>query len=514
MKENIFSTKLVKKLVISQNILLRNWWALLLIIHLGLWNRYIFAQVNIILLLLLMVLFLIYKKIKIFDQNLFFNSINWTWIVFLAYSVVNFRSPFISEIAAIADYVALDLEQMKIIYLFLFYGIFCCSIILYHHYGYLCKSLWALITTYFFLHMLYSLFIMQSLRQSAHIASGVLIFVLVPFVLLRIDHKKKKFINILITIPIVWCAILGVRGCTVSLLMLILFLNAMPLITKNKVNYYFCFFSLFFVIIVYMMIYLNGNKFFSYNTSIIANPIFNVFNKRLGTRIEIWSPLISKISKGNLIFGSGSDRTSSQELNNCNLDIYLHSETRDILYLSNYNTELTKKNEIYIDTLMKKPNLISYSIKFHDKTHKFVSDVCIQEQFDLKILELTPAILRVVLHRILQKKLFDWYKSDTPCMMRANLAAHSLYLELIYRLGVVGLLLFISILFFIWRFLWSGRNLWEVKIGLSVILSTLFLSVNMEFCVFDSLPLLSGFFWAILGVSVGACHKNMRMYRY
>jgi len=89
-------------------------------------------------------------------------------------------------------------------------------------------------------------------------------------------------------------------------------------------------------------------------------------------------------------------------------------------------------------------------------------------------------------------------------MNRKNLAAHSLYFELIYRLGIVGLFLFLGIILALWSCFWKGRNVWEIKIAASVLIAILFLASSQVVIIFAAMELRWGFVWLFFGIAFGS----------
>ena len=89
-------------------------------------------------------------------------------------------------------------------------------------------------------------------------------------------------------------------------------------------------------------------------------------------------------------------------------------------------------------------------------------------------------------------------------MNRKNLSAHSLYFELIYRLGIVGLFLFLGVILAIWTSFWKGRNLWEIKIAASLIIAILFLASSSVVLIFSYMELRWGFVWLFFGIAFGS----------
>ncbi|MGV8058415.1 MAG: O-antigen ligase family protein [Smithellaceae bacterium] len=92
---------------------------------------------------------------------------------------------------------------------------------------------------------------------------------------------------------------------------------------------------------------------------------------------------------------------------------------------------------------------------------------------------------------------------------RNDLSSHSTYFEILYRLGIFGLLGFVLIMFSIWRLFWAGRKQWVVRVAGAFLLSSLFFASTCEFLVFSSMQLRSGFAWVILGIGAGASFRVM-----
>ena len=89
-------------------------------------------------------------------------------------------------------------------------------------------------------------------------------------------------------------------------------------------------------------------------------------------------------------------------------------------------------------------------------------------------------------------------------MNRNNLAAHSLYFEIMYRWGIVGLFLFLSIILALWTGFWKGRNMWEIKIAGSLIVSILFFASSSVAIIFSEMEMRWGFVWLFFGIAFGS----------
>lgn len=89
-------------------------------------------------------------------------------------------------------------------------------------------------------------------------------------------------------------------------------------------------------------------------------------------------------------------------------------------------------------------------------------------------------------------------------MNRKNLASHSLILECIYRIGIVGLVLFFLFILSLWSYLWNSRNSQITRIVCSSIIMLVPICFTSTFLFFSVLHLRCAFFWVILGFGYGS----------
>jgi O-antigen ligase len=94
---------------------------------------------------------------------------------------------------------------------------------------------------------------------------------------------------------------------------------------------------------------------------------------------------------------------------------------------------------------------------------------------------------------------------------RQNLGSHSLYFELLYRLGIAGLAGCVLVLFAIWRWFWAGRHEWTVRVAGAFLAGVMVFSTTAEYMFFSAMRLESGFAWAALGVGAGACLRARKL---
>ncbi len=89
------------------------------------------------------------------------------------------------------------------------------------------------------------------------------------------------------------------------------------------------------------------------------------------------------------------------------------------------------------------------------------------------------------------------------------LTSASTYMEILLRLGIVGLVVFIFIYYSIWHQFYEGRLNRVVRVAGSFLLSSLFYMAALQYWIFN-IQLRSGFGWIILGIGVGASFRASR----
>ena len=93
-------------------------------------------------------------------------------------------------------------------------------------------------------------------------------------------------------------------------------------------------------------------------------------------------------------------------------------------------------------------------------------------------------------------------------MNRKNLASHSLILECIYRVGLVGLVLFFLFILSFWNFMWNSRESNLTRIVCSTVIMLVPICFTSTFLIFSTLHLRCAFFWIILGFGFGYTLNN------
>ena len=96
-------------------------------------------------------------------------------------------------------------------------------------------------------------------------------------------------------------------------------------------------------------------------------------------------------------------------------------------------------------------------------------------------------------------------------MNRNNIATHSTYLEILFRSGILGLLLYLLFWYQLWMSFYKYQYIYEIKIASAMIVSILILSMTSTVMIFNVLELWASFAWCYLGFSYGKIVKLSRL---
>jgi O-antigen ligase len=388
--------------------------ALMLLMPIGLFNRYIFADANLpILLLLLVATTLVLTAGRI--PKRFFPGITLAFVAFIAYAWSQLDDPLALDFSR---RFGAESGMTNIFDIGMYYLMLICVALIWARSGGLARTLWFLICGYILAYMLRNSGDIHALQDGYNLSPGFVVCTLLPFAFLRPGADRPRVIPVLLALfSAFWLALIGARTATGSILIFLAAMYFWPWIARSRMTFFTAFLGLLLVIVAFNVLYLA----FATNSaeSLVAGSSFGIFEKRLGTRIEIWGHL-SYLILQRPWFGYGTDQT----------------------------------------TLGVAP---------------------------LMLMEFT--------------------------LNRNNLGSHSLYFELLYRLGVVGLAAFVIVLFSIWTSFWAGRETWPVRVAGSFMVGAVVFSTTSEYLVFSAVRLESAFAWIVLGIGVGASLRSRQRER-
>ena len=373
-------------------------------------NKYIFDQYNVVFLTFgVLLASILISKGKVNFKH--FYGITITFLCFFLYALVRFNWENDSY-GMTKSIILAETELKNIIYFFLsFYG----SAIAYASRGYLSGIIWYLVFFYLFAYIVNNSLDIEALYQGYSSSPGFVIISLLPLLFMKLRSNIPLWIICTLSFLILfWLSLIGSRTTVMAITIFLIVFWIWPFISRTKTRYIITFLGMLFGIFCFNILYL---KFAAYDNSTEATySFYEIFNKSIGTRIELWKHLAVLI-KENLWFGHGTEQITS-----------------------------------------------------------FVAPV---------------------------------YGLDFS-FNRENLSAHSIYYEVLYRIGIVGLFLFLLIIYKIWMRLWIARETKEVRIVGSYIIALLFFITFSKFLVLSTLPLYSLFSWIIIGIGVGSSLKQKR----
>jgi O-antigen ligase len=352
-------------------------------------------------------IFFVYSVFKYkFKLRVIFNLPVFYLVIFILYMFIRFDTS-IDDVASKNDY---------LIDLIMYFMLFVSGALISSRGVRFSPFLWVVLTGYIIMVMIRNLYSLQETIDGYHLSVGIVIFCLLPFVLsARIENKN--FFHIIMLIIIIFLSLIGARGSLLAILTIYFVIFFWDYISANKTRFALFFLLIITTIVSLTLIYLRvaSNEL---NGIFSDGSIFNILNKRSGTRLDIWTHLYILISD-KFIFGYGT-----------------HEAT----------------------------NLVS----------------------PIEFVEFS--------------------------MHRNNLAAHSLYFELLYRSGVVGLSIFIMFLFSLWMKLFRVRDVFQAKVAGGTIIGLIILSSTSVVFIFTNLQIFFLFLWVFLGMNLGLSIKKSNIY--
>ena len=374
----------------------------------ALWNRYIFSEDNLPILAALMLFSVLMIWRDRVPRGIGFPAFTACFALFTLYTLsrVDNWSGF-SLAPAGPDSIRPGIAH--VVDLMLFFSLFVFAAMLYYRSMRFSVVLWLMICGYIVAYVVRNSLDILGLQEGYHLSPGFALLTFLPFVFLATDETRRMWIpTVLFFLCLFWLALIGARTAVVSLLIFYVVMRAWPIITRNRMIYAGTFWAaalLLFALNVAYLLYAVMDA-----PALLDGIGVKVFEKRLGTRIDIWVHLLSLIAERPLL-GFGTD-------------------------------------------------------------HATVALV------PLSHLEFT--------------------------MRRDDLNANSMYYELLYRLGAIGLIGFFVMMFSVWKTFWWGRKDPAVRVAGAFLLCVLFFAATSDYLVLTELRLRSGFAWILLGIGAGA----------
>ena len=186
-----------------------------------------------------------------------------------------------------------------------------------------------------------NLYVLDELQVGYNLSPAIGILMIVPFALATSEKYKRIIFNILFLSILIFFALIGARGAILSLIGMFLFIKYYHLFSRKKLLYSLTFIILLLSITFFYFLYMA----LSLNTleGVVSNDsLFNILQKRLGTRIDIWSQVIYFIGN-EPFFGYGTNMSTSLQAPSPNLhflmyrdNIAAHSTYLEILFRSGF----------------------------------------------------------------------------------------------------------------------------------------------------------------------------------
>lgn len=155
----------------------------------------------------------------------------------------------------------------------------------------------------FFAYLLWLIYF-KNINLKMNLATGIVVFLFLPYFIIAFNLKKKILLILLYIILMSFLALISNRASMITITMFFINYSIYPYLLKKRILFKaFFFINIFFICFIFF-IYL----------ALLDNEILNkiteeLFNKRLNTRGFIWIELV-EIIKQKYLFGFGSDQLS------------------------------------------------------------------------------------------------------------------------------------------------------------------------------------------------------------
>jgi len=377
-----------------------------LLIIITFFNSYIFDDGNLIFFTFLLFLYLAINPLFKVERKLLINLNVFYLLSLLIYFIIRFGESDIHHLRPETDISNIGL------YLLVFVS---SSIIAYNVKG-IPTILWLAVILYIVMVIVRSLFSLDQIQEGYNLSSAIAILMIIPFALASPKKYRSSVFKITIVSLIIFFALIGARGPLLALLGIYFFVKFNYLFSRAKIFYAFTFFLLLTLVAFFIFLYV----MFANDEQIAlgsSDSVFNILQKRLGTRLDIWTHTIYFISN-EIFLGHGTNMSTS-----------LQEPSSDLNFSMNRN----------------------------------------------------------------------------------NIATHSTYLEILFRSGILGLLLYLLFWYQLWMSFYKYQYIYEIKIASAMIVSILILSMTSTVMIFNVLELWASFAWCYLGFSYGKVVKLNRI---
>ena len=369
-------------------------------------NGYIFHDDNIIFFIPFLIVCVFVRPILKIEKGLVFNVNTLLFLVLLIYFIFRFDRADVKDLRPAVDI----LNLVFYILTFVLGGIISYNV------KKIPTALWLGVLIYILMIFVRSFYSLEELQKGYNLSTAIGILMIIPYALASPERYRKLIFKISFFSLIIFFALIGARGAILSVLGMYFFIQYYSFFSSTRMFYAFTFVILGVSIVAFIYLYMM-NADYDQVALFSSDSVFNILQKRVGTRLDVWTHTLYFIANEPLV-GYGT-----------NMSTHMQAPSPDLSFF----------------------------------------------------------------------------------MSRSNISAHSTYFEVLFRSGVIGLFIYLLLLYSLWMSFYKYQHIYEIRIASGMLVSIIILSMTSTVMVFNTLELWACFAWYYLGFSYGKIIKLSRL---
>ena len=184
-----------------------------------------------------------------------------------------------------------------------------------------------------------SLYSLEELQKGYHLGTAIAILMIIPYALASPERYRKLIFKISFFSLIIFFALIGARGPTLSVLGMYFFIQYYSFFSSTRMFYAFTFVILVVSIVAFIYLYMM-NAHYDQVALFSSDSVFNILQKRVGTRLDVWKHSLYFIANEPLV-GYGTNMSTHMQAPSPDLSFFMsrsnisaHSTYFEVLFRS------------------------------------------------------------------------------------------------------------------------------------------------------------------------------------
>jgi O-antigen ligase len=262
-------------------------------------NGYIFQDDNIIIFIPFLFVYAFARPILKIRTSLVINVNTFLFLVLLIYFIFRFDESYIKDLRP-------GVDILNLVFYFL---AFVLGSIISYNVKKIPTALWLGVLIYILMIILRSLYSLEELKTAYNLSTAIGILMIIPYALASPSRYRRAIFKISFISLILFFAFIGARGAILSLLGMYFFIQYYSFFSSSRMFYALTFVILLVTVAAFIYLYMT---FAHYEDIALfsSDSVFNILQKRVGTRLDVWTHSIYFIAKEPLI-GYGTNMSTS-----------------------------------------------------------------------------------------------------------------------------------------------------------------------------------------------------------